>query len=254
METDRLGDDINPLEILYDWSAQLRTGALVYIRKFKHKFDHAMVKVNFCYRTKCSQVGKSAKRWDLTSLQDDQTVIQFNEKLREQGVGITTMEWKMLATTVTDVAESIIPRESPQQRNRSYLSANTKELILEAKICDSERARLMRRAVYRSKRADYRTYVAECTELVRQANDQHNMREVHRTVRKLTGKKRVQSNLSMNSNERLFCVKRIGLRNGVATLSKSSQGTQYHYQQMLTGCYLQQMRKRTSSKHPPSLR
>ena len=66
----------------------------------------------------------------------------------------------------------------------------------------------MRRAVYRSKCADYRTYVAECTELIRQANDQHNMREVHRTVHKLTGKKRVQSNLSMTSNEQLLLCER----------------------------------------------
>ena len=32
-------------------------------------------------------------------------VSQFDEKLREQGVGITNMEWKKLATTVKDVAE-----------------------------------------------------------------------------------------------------------------------------------------------------
>ena len=168
VENPRLWRQIDYVTISTHWKSCM-TGARSYwhpsIRTFKHKFDHAMVKVNFCYRTKCSQVGKSAKRWDLTSLQDEQTVSQFDEKLREQGVVITTMEWKTLATTVTDVAESIIPRESPQRRNQSYLSANTKELILEAKICDSERARLMRRAVYRSKCADYRTYVAECTEL-----------------------------------------------------------------------------------------
>ena len=163
-----------------------------------------MVKVNFCYRTKCSQVGKRPKRWDLGSLWDKQTVSQFDEKLREQGVGITNMDWKMLATTVKDVAESIIGRESPQPSNQSYLSAHTKELILEAKICDGEQAKLIRKTIYRSKRADYRNYVAECTELIRQANDQHNMREVHQTVRKLTGKKRVQSNLAVNSNGCLF--------------------------------------------------
>ena len=83
------------------------TGARNYwrpsIRKFKHKFNHALVKVNLCYHTKCSQVGKSPKHWDLGSLRDEQTVSQ--EKLREQGVGITNMEWKKLTTTVKDVAE-----------------------------------------------------------------------------------------------------------------------------------------------------
>ena len=59
-----------------------------------------MVKVNFCYRTKCSQVGKCPKRWDLGSLRDEQTVSQFDEKLREQGVGVINMDWKTLATTV----------------------------------------------------------------------------------------------------------------------------------------------------------
>ena len=106
VENPRLWRQIDYMTISTRWKCCM-TGPRSYwrpsIRKFKHKFDHAMVKVNFCYHTKCSQVGKSAKRWDLTSVQDEQTVSQFDEKLREQGVGITTMEWKTLATTVTDV-------------------------------------------------------------------------------------------------------------------------------------------------------
>ena len=61
-----------------------------------------------------------------------------------------------------------------KQRINLCLSENTKQLILEAKICHSEQALLMRRAVYRSKCGKYRTYVEECTEIIQQASDRHN--------------------------------------------------------------------------------
>ena len=96
VENPRLWRQIDYVTISTRWKSCM-TGARSYwrpsIRKFKHKLNHAMVKVNFCYRTKCSQVGKRPKRWDLGSLWDEQTVSQFDEKLREQGVGVINMEW-----------------------------------------------------------------------------------------------------------------------------------------------------------------